>query len=144
MAVGGRLAGIPNRDKAELRALIQERVHEHTLKLRQMEIERLVKDGMSETEAGIAARQQVIEDYDPVVQMAMVAVDAEVKPDMQIRCASEVAQYVRPKLKSVELTADPEALETLHERQELSSRLVGLLEMAAQAKKTAPPPAPES
>jgi hypothetical protein len=122
----GRPAGIPNRDKAELRALIQERVHEFTeLRARQEESEGVPPD----------QRQQIIEDYDPVVAMAILAVDRRTRQDTAIKCHSEVAQYVRPKLKSVEFTADPDAIETLEERRRLSERLVGLLEAAATAKK---------
>jgi hypothetical protein len=130
-----RAAGTPNRDKAELRALIQERVHEFTELRRRADLEA----GMDEAEA-----QEIVEDYDPVVHMAMVAVDRREKRDIQIRCAAEVAQYVRPKLKSVEVTTDPEALETLAERQQLSSRLVALLEMAAEGKQASPPPSPSA
>jgi len=136
----GRPAGIPNRDKAELRALLQEKVHEFTeLRMRQDEA-----DGVPPEQ-----RQQIVEDYDPVVALALVAVDRRSTIENRIRCNAEVAQYVRPKLKSVEVTADPEALETLEQRRELSERLVGLLEMAAKAKKekaprkNAPPPPAE-
>lgn len=123
---GGRAPGTPNRDKAELRALLQERVHEFT-ELRRAQDER---DGVPP-----ASLQEIVEDYDPVVALALTAVDRRVSLENRIRCNSEVAQYVRPKLKSVEVTADPEALETLEERRRLSERLVGLLEAAAAAKK---------
>jgi hypothetical protein len=135
MAGQGRAQGVPNRDKAELRALIQERVREFT------ELRRA-----ADLAAGVPPddAQQIIEDYDPVVHMATIAADRREKRDLQVRCAAEVAQYVRPKLKSVEVTTDPEAIETLQERQQLSSRLLGLLEMAAEAKQSAPPPSPDS
>lgn len=130
----GRIPGVPNRDKAELRALIQERVHEFTQLRRAADIA-----------AGVAPEdaQPIIEDYDPVVQMSLFAADRRVKTDLQLRAASEVAQYVRPRLKSIEMTMDPEGMESLVQRQELSHRLVGLLEMAAAARKTSdtPPPA---
>lgn len=131
----GRPKGIPNKDKAELRALLQERVHEFTeLRAKQDE-----QDGIPPEQ-----RQQIIDDYDPVVAMAIVAVDRRTTLSDRIRCNAEVAQYVRPKLKSVEVTADPEALETLEERRHLSERLVGLLEAAAAAKRAGPStPAPE-
>lgn len=131
----GRPKGIPNKDKAELRALLQERVHEFTeLRAKQDE-----QDGVPPEQ-----RQQIIDDYDPVVALAIVAVDRRSTIENRIRCNAEVAQYVRPKLKSVEVTADPEALETLEERRHLSERLVGLLEAAAAAKRAGPStPAPE-
>ena len=120
-----RAAGTPNRDKAELRALIQDRVREFTELRRQADLD-----------AGLppADAQEIIEDYDPVVHMSLIAVDRREKREIQLRAATEVAQYVRPKLKSVEVTTDPEALETLAERQELSSRLVSLLELAAEGR----------
>lgn len=126
----GRPAGIPNRDKAELRALLQERVHEFTELRRQKDLD----SGLPPEEA-----QQIVEEYDPVVAMALVAVDRTTKLQDRIKCNAEVAQYVRPKLKSVELLADPEALETLEQRRALSEQLVGLLESAAAAKKQKAP-----
>ncbi len=122
----GRPLGIPNRDKAELRALLQEKVHEFTDLRRQKDID----DGVPPEQ-----RQEIVEDYDPVVALALVSVDRRTTLSDRIRCNAEVAQYVRPKLKSVEVTADPEALETLEERRQLSERLVGLLQAAATAKK---------
>lgn len=137
----GRPAGIPNRDKAELRALLQERVHEFTELRNRADIE----DGVPPEQA-----QEIVEDYDPVVALALVAVDRRSTLENRIRCNAEVAQYVRAKLKSVEVTADPEAMETLEQRRELSERLVSLLEMAAKGKKALaprknppPPAAPE-
>lgn len=138
----GRPKGIPNRDKAELRALLQERVHEYTEMRHQIDVQ-----------AGVEQPQEIVEEYDPVVAMALVAVDRRSTIENRIRCNAEVAQYVRPKLKSVEVTADPEALETLEQRRQLSERLVGLLEAAAAAQKAGakrrtppglPPPAEES
>lgn len=127
---GGRVRGVPNKDKLELRALLQEKVHEFTELRRAADIEA----GLPPHEA-----QDINEEYDPVVALALVAVDRRSTLDQRIKCNAEVAQYVRPKLKSVEVTADPEALETLEERRQLSEKLVGLLEAAAVAKKGAAP-----
>ena len=122
----GRPAGVPNRDKAELRALIQERVHEFTeLRARQDEA-----DGVPPEQ-----RQQIIEDYDPVVSLALVAVDRRTTLADRIKCHGEVAQYVRPKLKSIEHAVDPDTAETIAERTQLSERLVGLLEQKAAKKR---------
>lgn len=137
-----RQVGTPNRDKAELRALIQDRVHEFTTMRREAEVRELMEKGLSLEEANAQALTEVIEDYDPVAQMAIMAVDPRNKIDLRRSCHSDVAQYVRPKLKSVEVTADPEALETLSERQQLSSRLVALLETAALGKKSSDQPTP--
>jgi hypothetical protein len=122
----GRTAGIPNRDKAELRALIQERVQEFTeLRAGQDEKEGIPPD----------QRQQIVEEYDPVVALALVAVDRRTTLADRIKCNSEVAQYLRPKLKSIEHGVDPDSLETLAERTMLSERLVGILEHRAAAKR---------
>ena len=123
---GGRPPGVPNRDKAELRALLQERVHEFTeLRARQ------------DAEQGIPPQdaQQIVDDYDPVVALALVAVDRRTTLDQRIRCNSEVAQYVRPKLKSVEMSLEPDTAETLAQREQLSSQLIGILTSSASARK---------
>lgn len=133
----GRPLGSKNADKAELRALLQEKVQEFTeLRRRQDE-----QDGLPPEQ-----QQMVIDEYDPVVALAIVAVDRRSTLDQRIKCNAEVAQYVRPKLKSVEVHADPEALESIQQRTELSSKLVGLLEAAAAATKPERPrpPAPPS
>lgn len=122
----GRPIGTGTRDRAELRALLQERVHEFTELRRQQDLAQDIPPEQA---------QQILEDYDPVVALALVAVDRRTTLDQQIRCNSEIAQYVRPKLKSVEVQADPEALESLQQRQELSAKLVGLLDLMASAKK---------
>ena len=121
----GRPAGVPNRDKAELRALLQERVHEFTL-LRAKEDEA----------AGLPPdqRQEIVEEYDPVVALALVAVDRRSTVENRIRCNAEVAQYVRPKLKSIEHAVDPDTMETLAERQELSEKIVDALDELATLK----------
>lgn len=122
----GRPAGVPNRDKAELRALIQEKVHEFTdLRARKDEADGVPPD----------QRQEVVEEYDPVVALALVAVDRRTTLADRIKCNSEVAQYLRPKLKSIEHSADPDTLETLEERTRLSEQLVGLLEEKASRKR---------
>jgi hypothetical protein len=121
----GRPAGIPNRDKAELRALIQERVHEFTeLRARADE-----SDGVPPDQ-----RQQIIEDYDPVVSLALVAVDRRTSLSDRIKCHGEVAQYVRPKLKSIEHAVDPDTAETIARRTELSETIVDALETLAARK----------
>lgn len=131
---GGRPAGIPNRDKAELRALLQEKVHEFTELRRQQDLAELPPD-QHEFAIREGRVQTIVEDYDPVVAMALVAADRRSSIELRVKCNSEVAGYVRPKLKSVEVTADPEAYETLEMRRKLSEELVGLLNAAASARK---------
>ena len=137
---GGRPAGTPSRDRAELRALLQERVHEFTELRQKQDLAELEQQGIPPEDAILSGKvQQVVEDYDPVVALAIVAVDRRSTLDQRIKCNAEVAQYVRPKLKSVEMQVDPEALETLEERRQLSAHLVGLLEAAAASKKKEAP-----
>jgi hypothetical protein len=122
----GRPAGVPNRDKAELRALLQERVHEFTeLRAREDEAANIPPD----------QRQQVVEEYDPVVALALVAVDRRTSLGDRIKCNAEVAQYVRPKLKSIEHAVDPDTLETIEERTRLSEEIVDALEELAEIKR---------
>lgn len=107
--------------------MIQEYVQEYT-RLRHAEDKR---NGLSPD-----AAQVVVDEYDPVVALALISVDHRVSIENRIRCLTEVAQYTRPKLRSIEVTTDPELPETLEHRRMLSERLVGLLEGAASAKKS--------
>lgn len=118
----GRVAGVPNRDKAELRALLQEKVHEFTELRRGADL----AAGVPPDQA-----QQIIEDYDPVVALAIVAVDQRSTLDQRIRCNSEVAQYVRPKLKSIEMGLDADSAELVAQKAALSAKLVDFLDQVA-------------
>lgn len=93
---GGRKKGVPNLDKADLLQAIRDTIGDQT--------------------------------YHPVIQMAMVATDDDVveryiklkggehiqveepkySDELKLSAAREVAQYVAPKLKSVEHTGDAE------------------------------------
>ena len=75
---GGRKAGTPNKDKAELLQQIRDHIGD--------------------------------QDYHPVFAMAEIAVDEKMGNDMRFSAHREVAQYVAPKLKSVEHTADVDGL----------------------------------
>ncbi len=94
---GGRKAGTPNNDKAELLQAIRDAVGD--------------------------------QDYHPVVQLALVATDtttvkvsetkqgkvvefdvAKYSDELKVSAAKEVAQYVAPKLKAIEHTADIDGL----------------------------------
>ncbi len=46
------------------------------------------------------------DDWDPVLQMAEIAMDAETSRELRVRCLSEVAPYVRPRLKVTEHSGD--------------------------------------
>jgi hypothetical protein len=122
----GRRKGIPNKDKAELRALVQESVFRFTEAKRAADI----ASGMDPLLA-----QPVYENYDPVVEMAIAAVDRSNPADMRQKCNAEVAQYLRPKLKSIEITEDPEALELQEEKLALARQLTDMLDLKAMWKK---------
>lgn len=85
-------------------------------------------------------------EYDPVVELAVMGADHRNTPELRRQANAEAAQYVRPKLKSIEFTADPASLEEKEARRELAGRLVGLLNAAASAKRDTAedvaPPAP--
>lgn len=126
------------RDKAELRAAMQESTHQFTTLLRQRLLPGLRQKHPDKSEQEIAelldSIQPAYEEYDPVIAMSLIAVDHSNPVDLRLRAHSEVAQYTRPKLKSIEMTVDPASEEEVAVRRELAGRLVGLLEMAAGAK----------
>jgi hypothetical protein len=126
------------RDKIELRAQMQESVHQHTFMLRERLLPDLRRENPGATEDEIMAMldklQPIYEEYDPVVQLAMMAVDHSFSPELRRMAASDAAQYVRPKLKSVELTVDPNGAAE-QEKRALAERLRGLLDAGAAAKR---------
>jgi hypothetical protein len=124
---GGRVAGTPNRDKAELRALLQEKVHEYTELRRQQDIEAGVAAGLSPAEAAAQA-QEIVDDYDPVVAMAVTAVDRRTPLDTRVKCNAEVARYVRPQLKSIEVQTDAATAEDIELRGRLAAELMDVVQ----------------
>jgi len=140
----GRAAGQPNRDKLELRALLQEKVHEFTELRRAADevdsAEEIATRGLSPAQAeALGLLQRVEEEYDPVVALALVAVDRRTPLEMRVRCNAEVAQYVRPKLKSIEITPDPEGAEALARKQELSEQILDAIIRGQSLKKSQTP-----
>jgi hypothetical protein len=62
------------------------------------------------------ARNRLIElDCDPIEQLVIIAREAQARDDLQLAGAmyKELAQYIAPKLKSIELTESGEAPEPL-------------------------------
>lgn len=90
-------------------------------------------------QAAIQAQVDVLQpeftDYNPVVAMAVMSANYEYPAELRGRMAAESAQYLHPKLKSIEMTVDPMSPEQRQRRDELSRRLVGLLDAAAGAKR---------
>lgn len=126
------------RDKAELRAGMQESAHKYTSMLRQRLLPGLREKHPDKSEQEIAelldSVQPAYQEYDPVIAMSLIAVDHANPVDLRLRAHAEVAQYTRPKLKSIEMTVDPASEEEQAVRRELANRLVTLLEAAAGAK----------
>jgi hypothetical protein len=139
-------AGIPNKDKADLRALVQERVHEFTLTRRdQIERELRAKNPdmpLAQIMEQVDIQQPLEEEWDPVVALSIMAVDPRNKTDLRRQASSDAAQYVRPKLKTIEHLEDPESLELMRDKQELALRLTDLLAAAVGGKSSAKPAAP--
>lgn len=80
---GGRVAGTPNKDKAELLQLIRDHVGN--------------------------------QDFHPVLAMAEIATDDTYGIETRTTMLKEVSQYVAPKLKAIEHSADADGFGlTLH------------------------------
>lgn len=124
--MAGRAVGTPNKDKAELRALLQERVHEFTEMRREQDIREGIAAGLDAEEAALKA-QEIVEDYDPVVALAITSVDRRTPLDTRVKCNSEVARYVRPQLKSIEVATDAATAEDIALRGRLAAELVDVL-----------------
>lgn len=137
-----------SRDKAELRAAMQNSVLEFTT-MRRSQIEAQIRSeypSLSDDEIAkrVDLAQPLYAEYDPVVELAIMGADHSNTPELRRQANAEAAQYVRPKLKSIEFTQDPQSLEEKEQRRALAGRLVGLLEAAAAAKRDSAdvPPVP--
>lgn len=75
--------------------------------------------------------QPAMDEFDPVVQMAMVGADYEQPIEIRLRALEGCAPYMRPKLKQVEHLEDPAALAAEENKRKLSERLVQLLETSS-------------
>lgn len=95
-----------HRDTTDLRALLAETVREYTTLLRRDQIARGVKPEHA---------VEIVDNYDPVVEMALLAVRA--KDDIALAANAQVAKYVRPQLKSVEMISDQGTLEQAARKQ---------------------------
>lgn len=130
--------------------MVQDAVHKHTVMLQ----ERVVRDlrekdpDLTLEEATKMAQeiQPIDEEYDPVVSLALMASDTRNKVDLRRQASSDAAQYLRPKLKTIEHIDDPLTRQAEQERFDLAERLGQLLVKAgagqSAAKPASPPPAP--
>ena len=62
---------------------------------------------------------------DPIEGMARIAEAPETVPELKVRCYAELAQYVYPKRKAVEMTVEAD-LESLAESMRLAREAAGL------------------
>lgn len=140
------------RDKIELRVAMQDTVDEF-VRLRRQELwadltEQHPEWSQERIQAAVDRAQPEYQEYDPVVHLATMAVDHRNAAELRRQAASNAAEYVRPKLKSVEMRMDVDTSEAREQKSLLFDQLRGLLESAALAKRgatidvTPNPPAP--
>ena len=163
---GGRAKGVRNKDKTELRVLCQEAVHEFT-SLRRAEIAQQYRDGWRVWQGVWTSPQRVVEvikdsvntlhddlgedippvlldslqpemaEFDPVVEMSVMASNYGNAVELRLQANANAAQYLRPKLKTVEMLDDPRNLAMMEEKNDLAAKMVGLLKVMADSKRDA-------
>lgn len=134
---GGRARGTANKDKAELRMMVQDAVEEWShLRRDQIRARFIEENGREPTEQEIDELQPYFAEWDPVVNLAIIAADHRNKVEIRRQASADAAQYLRPKLKSIELLEDPESLELQREKSELASKMVSILVAMEEAKRT--------
>jgi hypothetical protein len=125
------------RSKTALRAAAQDAVHHFTsLKRDEIRARYLEEHGEPICERMLDQIQPLIEEYDPVVELAIMAADYSNEPSLRRQANSDAAPYLRPKLSAVSIVDSPEAIEHEDQKNQLAANLVGLLEAASRAKKS--------
>jgi len=125
------------RDRVGLRAMAQDSVHHFTM-LRRDEISAqfFAENGYRIDPADLDRLQPLVEEFDPVVELSIIAIDRRNDVSIRRQALSDAAQYLRPKLSAVAMLEDPESLASASEKYELAKKLVGLMGVVASAKKT--------
>lgn len=115
------------RETLDLRAELADVVHEYTSLKRRDQIAH-----------GVAPHDavEIVEEYDPVVAMALLAVSTK-NVDQALQAHAQVAQYVRPKLKSVEVIQDAAKLQDLAARNAKAASIVESINAVARARRLA-------
>lgn len=90
-----------------------------------------------ETIQARVAQEYGTKDWDPVVQMAVWANDPNNPMDLRFGATREVAKYVRPVLKAVEVTGNVDV--SVDQKYDATDKLLAALEAMASAKKTGAP-----
>lgn len=124
------------RSKIALRANVQDTVH-HFTSLKRDDIRRryFEEHGCEIDERELDRIQPLIEEYDPVVELAIIASDYSNEVTLRRQANADAAPYLRPKLSAVAMIDSPETIEHEEQKQRLASNLLGLLEAASRAKK---------
>lgn len=143
MNPAGRPKGLPNKDKAELRAMVQEAVLQHTTALRSR-LARDLRDQFPEysslqLQEKVDEIQPLIEEYDPVVELSKIAADYSQKIDLRRLANADAAQFLRPKLKTVEHLEDPNKMASTERKIEAAERLASALAEIYRMKSDAAP-----
>ncbi len=117
--------------------MAQDSVHHFTM-LRRQEIAREYYKNHHEPipDEELDRLQPLIEEFDPVVELSIIAVDRRNDVGIRRQALSDAAQYLRPKLSAVAMLDDPETLAAQSQKHELALKLVGLMGAVASAKKT--------
>lgn len=130
---GGRPARKPyrQREKAELRAAVHEAVQEFTHLRRDKLRAQYLAEHPNAKEIDIIEyldeKQPLYDEFDPVVELAVLAADHRNEAKTRRQAMSDAAPYLRPKLKQIEHLEDPET-RTLNERKnDLAEQLLKVL-----------------
>lgn len=116
-----------HRETADLRAALADVVLEYTTLKRRDQIAH-----------GVAPEDAIpiVDDYDPVIAMALIGVKTRNK-ELALSAHSKVAEYVRPKLKSVEVIADAAKSQDLAARNAKAATLLDAIDEVARARRLA-------
>ena len=116
-------------DKSSARGMVQDSVHRYT-SLKRDEIRRryFEENGEPIPEEQLDLVQPLVEEYDPLVELALIAVDRENDVTLRRQANADVAPYVRPKLSAVHVESLQAKTIEHQEKEELSSRLLHLME----------------
>lgn len=128
---GVDLSGTVNRrrqrDTANLRALLADTVLDYTTLKRRDQI----AHGVHPDEA-----VQIVEEYDPVVAMALLGVTVR-DPSLQLMAHANVAKFVRPTLKSVEVISDAEKEQDVASRSQRAAELFAAIDDVQRSRRAA-------
>lgn len=130
---------VSRRDRIGLRAMVQESVHQFTV-LRRQEAYVLFEQEHSRppTAEELDAIQPMMEEFDPVVELAIIGADHRNETALRRQALSDAAQYLRPKLSAVAMLDDPERATEQAQKEQLARRLTDLMAAVLGAKRDAP------